>query len=136
MIQRIAAVFGVIFILAGLAGFTPAGMGMIRMDHGEHLLLGLFPVNALHNTVHIAFGIWGLWASRSVVRSLVYAFGSGAAYLVLGILGIFTGSLFGVVPIGGWDVHLHLVIAVALAALGFLAISFPAGPAREDPAAR
>lgn len=126
MIQRVAAVFGVIFVLVGLAGFTPAGMGIVRMDHGSHLLLGLFPVNALHNAVHLAFGVWGLWASRNEMHSLIYAFGSGAAYLVLGVLGIFTGSLFGIVPIGGYDVHLHFAIAAGLAGCGFWAVSFPA----------
>ena len=83
-------------------------------------------MNALHNVVHIAFGVWGLWACRADVRSLLYAFGSGAAYLLLGVLGIFTGSLFGVVPIGGYDVHLHFVIAILLAGFGVLAISSPA----------
>lgn len=131
MIQRVAAIFGVVFVLVGLAGFTPAGMGLMRMDHsGAHTLLGLFPVNALHNAVHLAFGLWGLWASRSAAQSIVYALGSGAAYLVLGVLGIFTNSLFGIVPIGGYDVHLHLVLAAFLAGFGFLAIWFP----QESPA--
>lgn len=133
MIQRVAAIFGVIFVLVGLAGFTPVGLGITRMDHGgTHTLLGLFPVNALHNVVHLAFGFWGLWASRTDVRSLVFSFGSGAAYLVLGVLGIFTNSLFGIVPIGGYDVYLHFAIAAVLAGFGFRAIYLP----EEAPVAR
>lgn len=128
-IQRIAAISGAAFVLVSLAGFTPVGMGIMRMgEHGSHMLLGLFPVNALHNVAHLAFGVWGLWASRSDAQSLVYALGSGAAYLVLGVLGMFTNSLFGIVPIGGYDVHLHLGLAVLLAACGFWAMWSPAAP--------
>lgn len=125
-IQRVATIFGVLFVLVGLAGFTPAGLGVMQMDHsGAGMLVGLFPVNALHNVVHLLFGAWGLWAGRTAARSLVYALGSGAAYLLLGVLGMFTNSLFGIVPIGGYDVHLHLVLAGILAGCGFVAIWFP-----------
>lgn len=133
-IQRVATIFGVLFVLVGLAGFTPAGMGIMQMDHsGAGMLLGMFPVNALHNVVHLLFGVWGLWAGRSAVRSLAYALGSGAAYLLLGVLGIFTNSLFGIVPIGGYDVHLHLVLAGILAGCGFVAMWLPSeAPASEQ----
>ena len=125
-IQRVATIFGVLFVLVGLAGFTPAGLGVMQMDHsGSGMLFGMFPVNALHNVVHLLFGVWGLWAGRTAVRSLTYALGSGAAYLVLGVLGMFTNSLFGIVPIGGYDVHLHLVLAGILAGCGFVAMWFP-----------
>ena len=132
-IQRVATIFGALFVLVGLAGFTPAGMGIMQMDHsGSGMLLGMFPVNALHNVVHLLFGAWGLWAGRSAGRSLAYALGSGAAYLLLGVLGIFTNSLFGIVPIGGYDVHLHLVLAGILAGCGFAAIWLPSrAPASE-----
>ena len=125
-IQRVATIFGVLFVLVGLAGFTPAGLGVMQMDHsGAGMLFGMFPVNALHNVVHLLFGAWGLWAGRTAVRSLTYALGSGAAYLLLGVLGMFTNSLFGIVPIGGYDVHLHLVLAGILAGCGFVAMWSP-----------
>ena len=132
-IQRVATIFGVLFVLVGLAGFTPAGLGIMQMDHsGAGMLLGLFPVNALHNAVHLLFGAWGLWAGRTAVRSLTYALGSGAAYLLLGVLGMFTNSLFGIVPIGGYDVHLHLVLAGLLAGCGLAAMWLPSNaPATE-----
>jgi hypothetical protein len=124
-IQRVATISGVIFVLVSLAGFTPAGMGMMQMDHsGSGMLLGIFPVNALHNVVHLLFGIWGIWAGRNAARALTYALASGAAYLLLGVLGIFTDSLLGVVPIGGYDVYLHLALAVVLAGFGFWSMWF------------
>ena len=56
--------------------------------------------------------------------AVTYALGSGAAYLLLGIVGVFSPSLLGIVPIGGYDVYLHLVLAVGLAGCGFWALWF------------
>lgn len=123
-IQRIATISGVIFILAGLLGFTTMGMGGMRMGAASVMLLGLFPVNMLHNLVHMLFGVWGVIAGRGAKASVTYALGSGAAYLLLGVVGLFTDSLLGVVPIGGYDVVLHLVLAVVLAGCGFWAMWF------------
>jgi hypothetical protein len=123
-IQRVATVSGIIFLVVSAAGFAAAagGHGMMNMSTG--MLLGLFPVNVLHNVVHMLFGVWGVWAGRSVGRSVAYALGSGAVYLVLAISGMITPVLLGIVPIGGYDVLLHLVLAVALAGAGFWAMWF------------
>lgn len=135
-IQRVATVSGILFVAVGALGFAAAGSmhAMMSMGSGA-MLLGLFPVNALHNLVHIAFGVWGIWAGRSVGRSIAYALGSGAAYLVLAVVGIFTPVLLGVVPIGGYDVVLHLVLAVLLATAGFWAAWFAPAPAAQRTAA-
>jgi hypothetical protein len=123
-IQRVATISGAVFILVALLGFTPVGMPFMQMNGSSPMLLGLFPVNALHNVVHMLFGVWGIVAGRSASRAVVYALGSGAAYLVLGVLGLFTDTLLGIVPIGGYDVVLHLVLAVVLAGFGFWAMWF------------
>jgi hypothetical protein len=119
-------VFGAVFLLVGALGFTATGMhmGMDMSAAPAPLLLGLFPVNALHNVVHLLFGAWGVWAARSAGRSLAYAFGSGAAYMALAILGMITPTLLGIVPIGGYDVVLHLAVACVLAGCGFWAMWF------------
>src|SRR6476660_7397398 len=63
-VQKIAMVFGVVFLLIAIVGFiTPGGMAMTVDPPG--MLLGMFPINMLHNVVHLLFGIWGLAASRS-----------------------------------------------------------------------
>ena len=130
-IQRIATIFGVVFLLVGALGFTATGMHMgMNMDAASApLLLGLFPVNALHNIVHIVFGVWGIWAGRAAGRAVAYALGSGAVYMLLAILGMLTPTLLGIVPIGGYDVVLHLVLAVVLAGFGFWAMWFAPRPA-------
>jgi hypothetical protein len=126
-IQRVAAVFGVVFLVVGLLGFAATGIGMGAMPQSggtTSVLLGMFPVNAIHNVVHLAFGIWGLLASRKAGRAITYALASGAVYLLLGVLGLFTPTILGMVPIGGYDIVLHLVLAVVLASVGFWAAWF------------
>ena len=70
-VQRVAQIFGVVFILLALLGFFQ-GMSM-----ESSLLLGLFPVNLLHNVVHLLFGLWGLLASRTFAGAKTYAHDSG-----------------------------------------------------------
>lgn len=123
-IQRVATVSGVVFILVAILGLVSGGMPGMKMGGASVMLLGLFPVNLLHNLVHGAFGVWGVIAGRSVKASVAYTFGSGAAYLLLGVIGMFTDSLLGIVPIGGYDVVLHLVLAIGLAGCGFWAMWF------------
>jgi len=123
-IQRVATISGLVFILVSLLGLVSGGMPGMKMGGASVMLLGLFPVNVLHNLVHGAFGVWGLIAGRSEKASVTYALGSGVAYLLLGVMGLFTDSLLGMVPIGGYDVVLHLALAIALAGCGFWALWF------------
>jgi hypothetical protein len=127
-IQRVATFSGVLFIVLGALAFTPVGTPFMQMGPDSPMLLGLFPVNSLHNVVHMLFGVWGLVAGRKASWATVYALGSGAAYLVLGVLGLFTNDVLGIV-IGGYDVVLHLLLAVALASLGGWALL--SAPERE-----
>ncbi len=120
-LQKLAGVFGVIFVIVAVLGFiTPGGMSM-GMDPGTGLLLGLFPVNLLHNVVHLLFGIWGLVASRSWSGSKSYFTTAGIIYLVLTCVGFLSPTGFGMVPLGGNDTWLHLVLAIAMVGIGFTA---------------
>ena len=120
-LQKLAGVFGVIFIVVALLGFiTPGGMAMATAtDTG--LLLGMFPVNLLHNIVHLLFGIWGLAASRSWGGSKSYFTIAGAIYAVLTCVGFLSPSGFGLVPLGGNDIWLHAVLAIAMLGIGLTA---------------
>lgn len=113
-IQRVAQIFGVVFLLVGVLGLaiTP-----LTMRGG--LLLGLFPVNVLHNVIHLAFGVWGLMAGRSADGASLYCKVTGVIYLVLTALAFVTPTTFGLVPIGGHDIWLHGVIGVLLTFVGF-----------------
>ena len=120
-IQRIAQLFGVVLLLIGILGFFTTGMSMDANPESAPRLFGLFPVNVLHNIVHLAFGVWGLLASRSFDASKSYATISGAIYLVLTILAFIDPTTFGLVPIGSHDVWLHALIAIVLLGAGLTA---------------
>ena len=126
--KTFALLFGVVFLLVGVAGFIP---GLVQPLHPEHppvqfnggQLLGLFPVNLLHNAVHVLFGLWGLLASRSLGGSVMYARGVAIIYAVLTVAGMLAPPLsnfFELVPLYGNDIWLHGLIAVVAAYFGWV----------------
>jgi Domain of unknown function (DUF4383) len=123
-----AQLFGVVFLLAGIAGFFPApippGAPPLTVEHGHGLALGLFPVNTLHNVVHLLFGGLGLAAARGALLTARSYFQIVAvAYGLLVVLGLIpaTQTTFGLVPIWGNDVWLHALLAALAAYFGFVA---------------
>jgi len=125
--QWAALVFGIGFLLVAILGFVQGGMSMEDDPGLAPKVLGLFPVNLLHNLVHLAFGIWGLAASRTHLAARAYCRIAAVIYLVLTVLGFVAPNGFGLVPLGGADTFLHLVLGVALAAVGFTARDTAAG---------
>jgi hypothetical protein len=92
---------------------------MVEANHGR--LLGLFPINLLHNLVHLLVGIWGLAGARSFAGALGFARGLAIFYGLLVVLGLIPGTdtLFGLVPIHSHDVWLHALSAAVAAYFGF-----------------
>ena len=124
-IRNFALAYGIVFLAIGIAGFvpplvTPSVEGAAAAD-GR--LLGLFPINALHNIVHIAFGVWGLAVFRSLSGARVYARAVAVIYGLLTIMGLIPGlqTTFGLIPLYGHDVWLHAVLAVVAAYFGWMA---------------
>jgi uncharacterized protein DUF4383 len=113
-IQRVARLFAVVFLLVGVLGLitTPRNMA-------GGMLLGLFPVNVLHNLVHLAFGVWALVAARTFSGAKTFARVGGVIYLVLAVLAFITPTTFGLIPIGGHDIWLHGLIGLVLVFVGF-----------------
>ena len=126
MTTRTAAlVFGIVFAVVGFVGFMPAppppDAPPLAFEHGHGLALGLFPINTLHNIVHLAFALLGIaawsggWA-RGYFQLLT------VSYALLAIMGLFpaTSTTFGLVPIWGNDVWLHAASAAVSAYFGFV----------------
>ena len=98
------------------AALVPAGLVLV-----VPAILGLFPVNLLHNLAHLILGVWGIVAARSFGGAKAYAQIAGVLYLLLAILGFVDPTTFGMMPIGGADVWLHVALALVLLAAGFTA---------------
>ena len=120
-LQKLAGVFGVIFILVAVLGFISPGGLVMAMDPTTGMVLGVFPVNLLHNIVHLAFGVWGLIASRTWSGSKSFFTGGGVIYVVLTLVGFLSPMGFGLVPLGGADIWLHAVLAIAMLGIGLTA---------------
>jgi len=120
-VQRVAQVFGIVFILVAILGFVASGGSMDADPATAPRLLGLFAVNVLHNVVHLLFGVWGLLAARSFSGAKTYGMVGGIAYIALAALGYVSPTTFGLIPIGGNDIWLHALLGVVLAAVGFTA---------------
>jgi hypothetical protein len=132
--QRFAQVFGIIYLVIGILGFIPIApflVGALPNVIGPFngLLLGLFPVNWLHNLAHIAIGAAGLASYRSPVGARSYALAIGVLYLVLFLVGLVLPNFFRLLPLGGWDLILHLVTALIAFGAYFTSPEAP-GPAR------
>lgn len=129
-VQKIALALGVGLLLAAVAGFLTTGGMQMQPANPETApkALGLFPVNLLHNIVHLVFGLWGLVASRGFDAAKVFARVTGTVYAILVPLGFIAPNGFGMIPIGGTDPWLHLVLAAPLFYFGFIDKTGPVGP--------
>ncbi len=129
MIRTFALILGIIYVAAGIAGFIPAltphtaDMPGLAVDMAHGRALGLFPVNVLHNIVHLAIGVWGILGSRSIGGARVFWRSLAVIYGLLAILGLIpaTNTMFGLVPLYGHDVWLHAGTALIAAYFGFIA---------------
>jgi hypothetical protein len=126
-VRYFALVYGIVFLVVGIAGFVPGlvtspQLGAdVAVDAGFGRLFGLFPINVLHNLVHIVFGIWGLVAYRSFSGARMYARSVAVIYAVLAIMGLVPvlNTTFGLIPLYGHDVWLHVLLAAIAAYFGF-----------------
>ena len=126
--MRFAMIMGLVFLAVGLLGFFPGLISHptmaapdLAVEAGYGYLLGLFPVNILHNLVHITVGLWGIIAYRSLTGSMAFARGLAVFYGTLAVMGLFPvlNTTFGLIPIFSHDVWLHAGTAALAAYFGF-----------------
>lgn len=126
--RTFALIFGVVFLLVGAGGFIPGIVqpgvpeAGLTQTHGYGHELGLFPVNTIHNIIHLLFGVWGVVAYRSYAGARTYFRCVAVIYALLTVLGLLpqTNTTFGYVPIYGNDVWLHALLALVAAYFGWV----------------
>ncbi len=130
--RNFALIMGIVFLSIGISGFIPFLVAKpetipsdLIIDTGYGKLMALFPINILHNIVHISFGIWGIAVYKNEVLSRLFSRGLAVVYSLLAIMGLIpvANTSVGFIPIFGNDVWLHALIAVAGAYFGFIAPS-------------
>ena len=127
LVTTAAKVVGAVFLLVGILGFIPGiTSNYSSLSFAGHMseakLLGIFQVSILHNIVHLLFGVAGLAMARTAHGARNYLIGGGVIYAVLWLYGLLIGDSMAAnfVPMNMADDWLHLVLAVAMIALGVL----------------
>lgn len=126
--RNFARVIGIVFFAVGVLGFVaglkspPPLWAPHMVADGEYgLMLGLFPVNWIHNLVHLIIGIAAWRASNTMSDARKFARGLAILYGGLAVMGLIPvlNSTFGLIPLFGHDVWLHAATAAIAAYFGF-----------------
>jgi hypothetical protein len=128
-IRTATLIYGIVFLLIGIAGFVPGFRQLydvtspgLLINAGEGYLFGLFPVNVLHNLVHFLFGVAGLSVFRSLSASRSYLRSVAIIYAIFAVMGLIPvlNTAFGLVPLFGHDIWLHILLAAGAGYFGFV----------------
>lgn len=111
MAKNLAIVFGIIFVLVGLAGFV-GGLGIVGST-------GIFETDTVHDLVHIITGVVLLIVAFAASSSSgLWLKIVGVVYVVVAILGFLLvgsgGALLGLIHTNSTDHILHLVLGVVI----------------------
>lgn len=122
-----AQLLGIVLLLVGILGFVPALGGTAGFQPSSSLL-GIFPINNVHNVIHIATGLIGLFAGFYARGGYarVYALVFGVVYALVTALGFMIAPgadvayLVQLVPLNIADNLLHVGIALTGLAAYFM----------------
>jgi len=127
-----ALVVGIAFVAAGIGGFIPfftppihPNSPALSINSNYGRLLGLFPVNIVHNLFHFSVGVAGVISYRTYERSLKFSRFLGITLGILTIMGMIPGlhTFFGILPLYSHDIWLHGLEAAIGLYLGFFAVN-------------
>lgn len=124
--QIFALAFGVVYLLVGIVGFAVTGFdGFASETYDEKLIV--FPLNPLHNLVHIAIGGLWLFAAKDHPTAKSVNLIIGVTYLavaVLGMLGVL--KFLAIQDAASADNYLHIASGALAVYFGTAGASAPA----------
>jgi len=123
-VQYASLIVGFAFLAVGILGFVPGvttdydSLGFVD-QHGAKLL-GIFEVNALHNIVHLAFGVAGIALAARHETARMYLVVGAIVYLTLVAYGVVVdfSSSANFAALNTADNWLHLGLGLGMLALG------------------
>ncbi|MGE2836226.1 DUF4383 domain-containing protein [Mycobacterium sp. SMC-4] len=123
-IQHASVAVGALFLVVGILGFVPGittnyDALTFAGHHSGAALFGVFAVSALHNVVHLVFGVLGVALSGTYNGARGYLLFGVVVYGLLTVYGFVVpeDSAANVVPVNTADNWLHLVLALGMATL-------------------
>lgn len=107
LVKPLTGILGLVLTIVGIAGFFTGGM------------LLFFEVNTVHNVIHIASGLVGLFAyNSSQMASRWFLILFGLVYGIVTILGFMSSDILGLFMVNMADNYLHLGISAACLIVG------------------
>ena len=105
MARTVTAALGAAYLVLGVVGYVVEGP-----------VLGLFEVIELLNLVHVVIGATLAYGATATPTALRISRRTGLILIALGLLGFVAADGFGVMPLGGNDIWLHLSTGAILLA--------------------
>jgi hypothetical protein len=122
--QRIAPLFGALYVTIGVLGFFVTGFDNFLANTGDKLLI--FHINPMHNLVHLTIGAFLLAMSSSKLspaNTEGAVMGVGLFYVTAFVIGTIAKDNLTIISMSGYgDLENlnHLVNGVALLSLGLI----------------
>ena len=118
------------YVILGVLGFLP--LNAINPLHhegvGARYLLNLVAINSVHNLIHLAIGLTGLWAVQRLALAQLWGKVIGITLLVIFVVGMVQAAaegyptdqiLLGLVVLNSPGHTLHLATGLVALYLGF-----------------
>lgn len=123
MQKTLALIFGIVFLIVGVAGFIPV---LSPANADGQLLLNIFQINTAQSVIHLlsaiaAFAAFagGSYYARTYFRVFGVVYGAVALWGLPGFAHAFNGVLFGLIHVNLATELLHIAIAVVSLLIGF-----------------
>lgn len=112
-------------LAAGLALTALGFLGFIPSAAPGEQLLGLFPVNAVVNVLHVVAGFWGLFSWSGATSAVNYARSLAAVLGVLALLALYAtfATPVALLPVQGHYAWFYGVIALLAAYFGYRSLA-------------
>jgi hypothetical protein len=124
-VQAAAVLIAAAFLIIGVLGFIPGATTHLNQlqwagHHSGAKLFDTFAVSALHNVVHLAFGVIGFMFARTYAASRAYLLAGGIGYLALWVYGLLMNrdSALNILPLNNADNWLHFGLGAGMVLLG------------------
>lgn len=124
MQKTLSLIFGVVFLVIGVAGFISA---LAPANENGQMLLGIFQINTMQSVIHLltaAVAFIAYFAGGYYAKQYFKVF--GVVYLAVALWGLpglmqtYNGVLFGLIHVNLATELLHIVIAAVSLYAGFM----------------
>jgi hypothetical protein len=123
----VAGVVGLAYVLLGVVAFLPDPLVQASAEpSATGAVLGIVPVNPLLNVVHLVLGGALLYASAATGTAIPVSRVIGVVLVALGLLGVVSAGGYGLIPLGGGALVLHLATAAVLLGTSLAGTATPA----------